>query len=60
MNQKDPNNISGLLKMHLRENNLLTNASAAVIIRNITRDMASDVIIEGVGLMRYANNSIAT
>ena len=29
MEQKDPNTISGLLKMHLRENNLLSSQSLA-------------------------------
>ena len=39
MNQKDPNNISGLLKMHLRENNLLCDDSIQSISQVLTQDM---------------------
>ena len=31
MEQRDPNNISGLLKLHLRENPLLTENCAALV-----------------------------
>lgn len=39
MNQKDPNNISGLLKMHLREKNLLCDESIQSISQVLTKDM---------------------
>ena len=39
MNQKDPNNISGLLKMHLRGKNLLCDESITAINRVLTQDM---------------------
>lgn len=39
MNQMDPNNISGLLKMHLREKNLLCDKSIQNIGQVITQDM---------------------
>ena len=53
MNQKDPNNISGLLKMHLRERNLLTEESIHIIKQCITQDMVSSCMVEPV------NNYIA-
>ena len=41
MSQKDPNNVSGLLKMHLREHRLLSDESAAMIQTVIAPDMVS-------------------
>lgn len=41
MNQKDPNNISGLLKMHLRENNLLSERSVQSIGKVLGQGMVS-------------------
>lgn len=40
MSQKDPNNISGLLKMHLRENNLLSEGS----IQSISKALEKDIV----------------
>lgn len=39
MNQKDPNNVSGLLKMHLREKNLLHAESIQTISEVLVQDM---------------------
>ena len=43
MAQKDPNNISGLLKMHLRENNLLSQHSVQCVSDALKQDMVSEL-----------------
>ena len=44
MDQKDPNTISGLLKLHLRENGLLSGESIAGLMPHIeSRDMVSSL-----------------
>ncbi len=42
MDQMDPNNISGLLKMHLRENNLLREESIKKVGEVLVQDIVSE------------------
>lgn len=49
MEQMDPNNISGLLKLHLRENQLLSSK----IIANVTEVLSSAPKDETVGDVKY-------
>ena len=40
MDQKDPNTVSGLLKLHLRENRMLTAESLSVLLPHVeSRDV---------------------
>ena len=47
MDQKDPNTVSGLLKLHLRENRLLTAESLSVLLPHVeSRDVVGHLAIE--------------
>ena len=47
MNQKDPNNVSGLLKMHLRERHLLSDQAVATVVANMSSGMVRKACLLG-------------
>ena len=53
MEQMDPNNISGLLKLHLRENHLLSSK----IIANVTEVLSSAPKDETVSNVKYMSSN---
>ena len=58
MSPKDPNNVSGLLKMHLREHHLLSKQSAAVIQTVIAPGMVSGMLEMGLFRRRAYINPV--
>jgi len=60
MNQKDPNNVSGLLKMHLRERHLLSDQAVATITANMSSGMVGKAwgVWKGLGHSREGLGSV--